>query len=126
MGFPIIMGRKTFESIGKQLPGRRNIVISRNENLKIEGAEVFFSVENAIQNCKEEKVFIIGGAEIYKLSFHLADEIFRTLIKHQFEPDVFFPEIKNSEFEMISEDCHNSDEKNKYDYCFQIWKRKTL
>ena len=124
LGHPLIMGRKTFESIGKPLPGRRNMVISRNVNLKIEGAEVFTSVEQAMKQCHDEKVFIIGGAEIFKQSFHLADEIFRTLINHSFEADVFFPEIKHHEFTLVWEECHDADEKNKFDYCFQKWERK--
>ena len=69
MGCPIIMGRKTFESIGKVLPGRKNIIISRNANLKIEGAEVYSSLKEVLENAKEEKMFVIGGAEIYKLAF---------------------------------------------------------
>ena len=64
MGCPIIMGRKTFESIGRILPGRKNIIISRNKDLKIEGAEVYSSFEEVLKNVKEEKAFIIGGAEI--------------------------------------------------------------
>src|SRR3990167_5774349 len=69
MGCPIVMGRKTFESIGKVLPGRKNIIISHNKNLKIEGAEVYSSLKEVLENAKEEKMFVIGGAEIYKLAF---------------------------------------------------------
>jgi len=124
MGCPIIMGRKTFESIGRLLPGRKNIIITRNTDFKYEGAEVYHSVEEAIENCSDEKVFIIGGAEIYKLSIHLLDELYVTKVKHEFEADTFYPEIKSSEFEMVWEECHNADEKNNYAYCFQKWLRK--
>lgn len=124
MGCPIIMGRKTFESIGRLLPGRKNIIITRNHDFKYDGAEVYQSVEEALKNCTDEKIFIIGGAEIYKLSIHLLDELYVTKVKHEFEADTFYPEIKNSEFELVWEDCHSADEKNKYDYCFQKWLRK--
>ena len=65
MGCPIIMGRKTYQSIGKLLPGRKNIIITRNEDFKIEGAEIYQSLNDAISKCDSEKVFVIGGAEIY-------------------------------------------------------------
>jgi dihydrofolate reductase len=125
MGYPIIMGRKTYESIGRLLPGRRNIVITRRPDYKLEGAEIYHSLEAAIKSCTEEKVFIIGGSEIFIQSMHLLHEIYRTLIKYSFEsPDTYYPEIKPSEFEMVWEECHNADEKNLYDYCFQKWTRK--
>lgn len=119
MGCPIIMGRKTFESIGRLLPGRKNIIISRNLNYSKKGAEIFSSFENAIKNCSEDKVFIIGGAEIYNLSIPFLDELYVTLIKDEFKADTFFPQIKDSEFILVSEECFIADEKNKFDYCFQ-------
>jgi len=125
MGAPIIMGRKTYESIGRLLPGRRNLVITRNSDYKIEGAEIYHSLEAAIKNCTEEKIFIIGGSELFKQSMNITHEIYRTLIDHKFESaDSFYPEIKITEFEKQWEECHHSDEKNKYDYCFQHWVRK--
>lgn len=123
MGSPVIMGRKTYESIGRLLPGRKNMVISRRSDYKIEGAEIYHSVETAISACKDEKVFIIGGAEIYKHSFHLAHEVYRTLIQHEFEADAYYPEIKKEEFKLVWEECHEADEKNKFKYCFQKWDR---
>lgn len=119
MGCPIIMGRKTFESIGRVLPGRKNIIISRNSDLKIEGAEVYPSFEEMIKNCDVEKAFIIGGAEIYKLSMPYVQEIYRTLVKSTFEADSFFPEIKPNEFELVWEEAHQKDEKNNFDYTYQ-------
>jgi dihydrofolate reductase len=127
MGYPIIMGRKSYESIGRLLPGRRNIVITRRPDYKIEGAEIYHSLEAALKSCNEEKAFIIGGSEIFIQSLHMTHEIYRTLIKYRFEsPDTYYPEIKTSEFEMVWEECHNSDEKNKFDYCFQKWVRKGI
>lgn len=130
MGCPIIMGRKTFESIGKVLPGRKNIIISRNKNLKIEGAEVYSSFEEVMKNVKEDpsageagKIFIIGGAEIYKLAMPGLTEIYRTLIKHEFEADTFFPEIRFADFSLVWEEEHFADEKNEFDYVFQKFVR---
>lgn len=122
MGCPIIMGRKTYESIGRILPGRRNLVITRKNDYKIEGAEIYHSVDAAINSCTEEKVFVIGGAEIFKQTLPRTDEIYRTLIKHEFEADTFFPEFEK-EFELSEGVCHPADEKNPYVYCFEKWIR---
>ncbi len=123
MGCPIIMGRKTFESIGRVLPGRKNIIISRNTDLKIEGAEVYSSFEEMMKNVNVEKAFIIGGAEIYNLSMPYVTEIYRTLVKHEFEADTFFPEIKFADFSLVWEEEHFMDEKNEFDYVFQKYVR---
>lgn len=124
MGCPIIMGRKTFESIGRALPGRKNIVITRNKDFRFEGVDVFHSVEDAVKNLKEDKVFVIGGAEIYKQMLPFTNEIYRTLIQHKFKADTFFPEI-NSEFMLVWEEAHQKDEKNAFDYVFQKLVRRT-
>ncbi len=124
MGSPIIMGRKTYESIGRLLPGRRNLIITRSGDYKVDGAEIFHSVEGALQFCTEEKVFITGGAEIFKISMDLINVIYRTVIDHAFEADTFFPEINKEEFKLVWEEPHRSDEKNKYDFRFQKWERK--
>jgi dihydrofolate reductase len=124
MGCPIIMGRKTYESIGRLLPGRKNMIITRNLDFKLGGAEVYNSLDAAIKNCTEEKVFIIGGAEIYHLAMPLLTELYLTKVKHQFDADTHFPEIKTNQFELVWEECHEADEKNKFDYCFQKWLRK--
>jgi dihydrofolate reductase len=124
MGCPVIMGRKTYESIGRLLPGRKNLIITRNTSYRVEGAEIHISLEGALASCTEEKVFIIGGAEIFKQSMHLWHKLYRTLVKEHFDADVFFPEVDYSEFDLTMEECHFADEKNKYDYCFQEWTRK--
>ena len=123
LGYPIIMGRKTYESIGRVLPGRRNLVITRSSDYRVEGAEIYHSVETALNSCTEEKVFIIGGAEIFRQSLHITDEIYRTLIREEFEADTWFPDFE-TEFEMVEGECFHADEKNKYDYCFEKWVRK--
>jgi dihydrofolate reductase len=123
MGAPIIMGRKTFESIGRVLPGRKNIIISRNKDLKIEGAEIYSSFEEMMKNVNVEKAYIIGGAEIYKLAWPFTTEIYRTLVKDEFEADTFYPEIKFADWQLVWEEEHFADEKNKFDYTFQKYIR---
>jgi dihydrofolate reductase len=123
MGCPIIMGRKTYQSIGKLLPGRKNIIITRNEDFKIEGAEIYQSLNDAISKCDSEKVFVIGGAEIYTLAMPMIKELYITIVKNKFDADTFFSKINTSQFNLVWEECHEADEKNKFDYCFQKWIR---
>lgn len=123
MGCPVIMGRKTYESIGRLLPGRKNIIITRNTEYKVEGANIFNSIEAALKHLNEEKVFIIGGAEIYNQSLKQTTEVYRTLVKHSFEADTHFPKLENNNFKLVWEECFSADEKNKYDYCFQKWEK---
>lgn len=120
MGCPVIMGRKTYESIGRLLPGRKNIIVTRNTDYKVDGAEVYYDLQEAIYDCKsEDKVFVIGGAEIYNQSMEHLDEIYRTLVKHKFEADTFFPPIDPKFFKMEWKEEHVADEKNKFDYSFE-------
>ncbi|NIO40974.1 MAG: hypothetical protein GTO41_12820 [Burkholderiales bacterium] len=99
MGHPIIMGRKTYDSIGRALPGRRNIVISRNPDLAIAGVDTVTSLEAALQVAGDAKdVFIIGGQQIYRAALSLADRIELTLIGQDFDGDVLFPEIDTKEW----------------------------
>lgn len=123
MGCPIIMGRKTYESIGRLLPGRRNIIVTRNKEYKAEGAEVFHSTEEAFKSCTEDKVFVIGGADIFKQTLAKTDIIYRTVVKASFDADVFIDAINENEFKLTWEECHSADEKNMFDYCFQKWER---
>lgn len=125
MGYPIIMGRKTYESIGRLLPGRKNIIITRNPQYKAEGAEIYHALDTAIKSCNEEKVFIIGGGELFEQSLPQVSEVYRTVIQHRFDADAWFPELSNSGFKQVNEICHPADEKNKFEYCFQKWERET-
>ena len=125
MGCPIIMGRKTYESIGRLLPGRKNIIISRNVDYMVEGAFIFNTINDAIKSCTEEKIFIIGGAQIYDQSINVITEVYRTLVKSEFEADTFFVDLKNSNFKLTWQQCFNADEKNKYDYCFEKWEKNS-
>lgn len=117
-GHPILMGRKTFDSIGKPLPGRTSIVISR-QTTEIPGCICVKSIEEAILAIPpDEDAYFIGGAEIFKQVFHKADEIFFTRVHHTFEGDTFFPKILPDEWETVSEQHFEPDEKNLYPYSF--------
>lgn len=123
-GHTIIMGRKTYDSIGRALPNRRNIVITRNTNLKLENIEVANSLEQAFALCTNiDQVFIIGGAEIYKQTLPLAKTIHSTTVHQDFEGDAFFPQLAEGEWITVSEEIHQPDEKNKLAYTFSTLKR---
>lgn len=124
MGCPVIMGRKTYESIGRLLPGRRNVIITRSADYRVEGADICHSLEAALGLCPEPKVFVIGGAEIFKIAMPLLDEVYRTVVDATFEADTYMEELDASVFEMTWQECHAPDEKNAYGYCFQKWQRK--
>jgi dihydrofolate reductase len=116
-GNAIIMGRKTYESIGKPLPNRRNIIITRDENYKVYNCEVVNSLEESLLLCNSD-CFIIGGGEIYKQVLPITDEIYLTLIDEDFEGDTYFPEIKEEEWFEVSKEDFEPDEKNKHKYSF--------
>ncbi len=126
-GHHILMGRNTFESIGKPLPNRTTVIITRNENYKQEGCIVVDSIEKAIEVAKnDEHIFIIGGAQIYKqvIENNLADELDITQVHHSFDADVFFPEIDLNIWEETTRENFSADEKNKYNYSFINYKKR--
>ncbi len=125
MGKPVIMGRKTFESIGKPLPGRKNIIITGNKAFEAQGCSIAGSAEEAIALAGEEEAFVIGGAEIYRAFLPSADNLYITQIDETFEADTFFPELDYSQWEMVSSLPGVRDEKNPYDYRFLVFKRKS-
>lgn len=112
LGHPILMGRKTFDSLGKPLPGRTNIIITRNKNLKIRGALTAPSLEDAIRLCRnDEELFVIGGASIYEQALPLADRIYLTRIHRDFEGDTLLPEMDSESWKEISrQDFHDPEE----------------
>ena len=123
-GHTIVMGRKTYDSIGKPLPNRRNIVISR-QDLTIDGIEIAHSMEDALALCENEKqIFIIGGAEIYKHCMDFTDQIFLTTVHSTFEGDAFFPILDPHKWQEISKEHHLPDEKNALAYTFSTLIRK--
>ncbi|WP_276359861.1 dihydrofolate reductase [Daejeonella sp. H1SJ63] len=118
-GHSILMGRKTFDSIGKALPNRRNIVISRQSELHYQGIELCNSLEEAIKLCKnEDEIFIIGGAQIFDQALPLSDILYLTIIHHNFDADTFFPEISPEKWIEVEKNLHHPDEKNLYSYSF--------
>jgi dihydrofolate reductase len=128
MGCPVVMGRKTFQSIGRTLPGRKNVVITRDKNFNSDNQFdilVVGSVDEALVKLHSEKeVFIIGGGEIYQQSMDAADTIYLTLVNTVIEADVYFPAVDKTKFDLVWEEKHVADEKNKFDYTFQKFDRK--
>jgi dihydrofolate reductase len=130
MGKPIIMGRKTFESIGKPLPGRTNIVISNNKNYSHEGTRVAGSLDEAIKIAEtvalydgKDEVMVIGGAGIYRLCLPIADRLYYTKVHASVNGDAFFPEVKWSEWKLLSQEDHKASGNNPYDYSFTLYER---
>ncbi|KAA9332644.1 dihydrofolate reductase [Adhaeribacter soli] len=117
---PIIMGRKTYESIGKPLPNRTNIIVTRQQDFKAEGCLVAHSFSDALMLAQQldSDIFVIGGAEIYKQALFLADTIYLTEVHHEFEGDTIFPEIDPLLWVETDRQEHQADEKNPYDYAF--------
>ncbi len=123
-GMPVIMGRKTFESVSKVLPGRFNVVITTQTDWNFEGVIVASSLQDALDkaastNCKE--AFIIGGGEIYKQSMEMANTIFLTRVHTTIDGDTFFPEIDETKWELVSNEDFEMDEKHAFNYSFQKW-----
>lgn len=113
LGKPIVMGRKTFDSVGRPLPGRRNIVISRQKNLSIEGVECVDSLESALSLLKNEaEIMIIGGASVYEQALPMADQLYLTYINLNCEGDAFFPEFDENNYLISAREAHQPDEKN--------------
>ncbi|MET3538165.1 dihydrofolate reductase [Chryseobacterium limigenitum] len=122
---PIIMGRKTYESIGKPLPNRTNIVISKKKNWFEEGILIVGSIKEAVKFAKkiDENVFIIGGGNIYEQTMDLADKLEVTLVKADLDADTYFPKIDAKVWKKTEEVFHEKDEKNQYDFYFQTFER---
>jgi dihydrofolate reductase len=126
-GMPILMGRKTFDSIGKPLPGRKSIVITRNRDWKYPGVEVVHSAPEAIEKAKAygaKEIFVIGGAEIFASSYNMAQRIYLTRVHHQFDGDVYFPEVNANDWTLVHNRFCHADEKNAWSHTFQVWERK--
>jgi dihydrofolate reductase len=127
MGHHIIVGRKTFESIGRPLPGRRMIIVTRDRNYKVEGCDVVHSVEDAIEMARgrgESEVFICGGAEIYAQTIGIADRMYLTLVDAEVAADTFFPNFDESEWSEQESFYQSADEKNQYPFTFKLLVRR--
>lgn len=124
-GHPVIMGRKTYESIGKPLPNRTNIVVSRKKDWFEEGILIVGSIKEAVKFAKkiDEEIFIIGGGNIYEQTMEAADRLEVTLVKADLEADVYFPKIDPKIWKKTAETGHEKDDRNQYDFCFQTYEK---
>lgn len=123
----IIMGRKCYQSIGKPLPKRTNVIVTRNPFFIVSNCYVASSVEEALEIAHdngEEEAIIIGGGEIYKLTASLWDKMYITEVDAEIEGDIYFPEIDEKKWNKVSEDFHEKDAKNEYDYSFLVYEKK--
>lgn len=125
MNKAVIMGSKTFQSLGKPLAHRKNIVLTRNRNLNISGCSIAHSIKEALSEAKDSKeIMIIGGASIYKQFLPLADKMYLTIIDADFEGDAFFPKYNKNEWTEIMRESHLPDKNNAYPYTFITLQRK--
>ena len=117
MGHHIIMGRKTYDSLGRLLPGRTTVIVTRNESYKVEGALVAHSLEAAIALCEDdEEVFLIGGAELYQAGLKLAHKLYITEIELDVAGDAFFPKLVSTEWQETEREVHTSEKGLKFSY----------
>ena len=121
MGHPMVMGRKTFESIGKPLPGRESIVLTRDQNTKYNGCTVIHSVDEILN--RNEEIFIIGGSEVYNQFMPLADKIYLTRVHTIVDGDTLFPKI-NEEWKLVDSESFPKDERNEFDLTFETYERR--
>ena len=127
-GMPVIMGRNTFESLKKDLPGRLNIVVTKQLDWKAENVLVAHSIDEAIEkaNTSEAKeIFIIGGGKIFKETLPIVDRIYLTRVHTVLEGDTFYPELNEDEWKKVKSQTFPADEKNNYSYTFEMWERTT-
>ena len=125
-GFPVIMGRKSFDAINKPLAGRTNIVITRQSAWKAAGIIIVANLEDAIKKAEEtnaRQIFILGGGEIYRQSMDMVGTIYLTRVHAELEGDTFFPEIDESKWQLTSNEDFPADEKHAFAYSFQVWKK---
>ena len=125
MGCPIIMGRKTFESVGRPLPGRENIIVTRNKDFLFDGCTIVNSLNEAIETTNgNEQVFIAGGGEIYTEALPLVGIIYLTRVHHEFEGDTYFPDLNENEWVEVFREDHQKDEKHAFDFSILTFERK--
>lgn len=125
--YPVIMGRRTYESIRRPLPGRQNIVITHRLDFHPLGCDVVHSLEEALECARKrcpEEVFVIGGEEIYRAALPLADRIYLTRVHAEVEGDAMFPSLSDAEWHVVSSDRHGADEKHAYPFTFFIYERR--
>jgi dihydrofolate reductase len=125
MGKPIVMGRKTHESIGRPLPGRQNIVITRQSGFEAAGCDVVDSKEAALAAAGEaDEIMVIGGSQVYALFLPYAGRLYLTRVHAEVDGDAWFPELANEEWTLVAEEARTADERNEYDYSFLTYERR--
>lgn len=125
-GFPVVMGRKTFEALGKPLTGRKNIVLTRQPDWKADGTVAVKSFDDALLLANEmdvKELMVIGGGEIYSALFDTARRIHMTRVNADLDGDTFFPEIDPKKWKLVSQKNYEADAKHAYNYSFQVWER---
>lgn len=126
MGKPIIMGRLTWESIGRPLPGRQNIVITRDENFKAAGCDVVASPAQSLRAAGDaDEVMVIGGGQIYDLFLPKAGRIYMTRVLTQVDGDAFFPQLDDNTWRIADSESHTADDRNEFSFEFQTWERRS-
>ena len=125
-GMPVIMGRNTFESLKKDLPGRINIVVTQKTDWHPENIFIAHTIDEAIEKAKEsdaKEIFIIGGGKVFKETINIVDRIYLTRVHTKVEGDTSYPEINKTEWKLVSSESHPADEKNNYPYTFEVWEK---
>ena len=124
MGKPIIMGRNTHESIGRALPGRKNIIVTKNKSYQAEGCKVVNSIPDALLACEQvEEAMIMGGASLYEQFLPQADRLYLTQVHASLTGDTWFPDWQKNEWSELSREDHQADEKNEYAYSFIVYEK---
>jgi len=126
MGKPILMGRKTYESIGKPLPGRENIVITRDDSYSADGTTLVNSIPEALEASKQyDEVMVIGGASFYEQMLPMANRLYITVVYGTFDADVFFPDFNLDEWDVVEQTEHEADERHAYAFSFITYQKKS-
>jgi dihydrofolate reductase len=126
MGKPIIMGRKTWESIGRPLPGRQNIVVTRQRGFGADGCDVVASLEDAVTAAGDaDEIVVIGGSQIYALALPLAQRLYLTRVHADVEGDASFPAVDATRWCLVADEHHEADDRNEHDFSFRVYDRAT-
>jgi dihydrofolate reductase len=125
-GHAVVMGRKTFDAIGRPLPGRQNIVITRQPSFSPGGVEVARSLPDALARARGEEVFVIGGGEIFEQALPLADRVYLTVVDDEIEGDVWFPELDDEAWRVTHDEPHPADERHAQAYRFLVCERAAV
>lgn len=125
MGHTVVMGRTTYETLERPLPGRRNVVLSRDPARRFDGAEVVETLDQALELAgDDDEVFVAGGGEIYRLALPRADRIYLTVVHTEVTGDTLFPQLDDSEWELHGDERHESDERHAHAYSFRVYEKR--